>query len=416
MTNRGFALFIFVVLAGSGAVFAQSKSDVEQLYGQGVHLFHSNQLFEAIGCFDDAEALETQDPRIFFYRGLSHSRLGDEMMAAFDYEKASRMEQTVAGRSYSVPKALERIQGRERSVIERYRRAAKRAWEAEQNQRRQEEFQEQKTQNMQFYQGIINAGDSAASNVTANVEADSSPLLFGAQPIQPFGGTTVVRPVRKSVTSGGLTDDNIFKADVERVTVFEEPEPEVRRPTRQQDPSETGVFDFPEEDGDSEDSFDSSVLLQGAGSGQRSGGGFPINIFGGGGSGDDDFGDDFSTTDPFGGDDDSDGFPGSFVEGDESGFSMQGGMTWNESETLTNVNSTKESGRSFGKAFAGIFKKSGGTSSADKVSAPTEPTAPEPALDDDFDDNSDDHSENEFNPFDEEAEVDEEFDPFSDDF
>ena len=372
MTNRGFALFFFVILMGAGAAFAQSNPEAVQLYGQGVHQFNMNRYAEAIAYFDQAEGMETQDPRVFFYRGLSHYRLGDQAAAVADYEKAAAMEQTVAGRSYSVPKALERVQGPERSVIERYRRAAKRTWEAEQNKRRQDDFLAQKSQNEQLYQGIINSGEAAASNIPADMDVES-PLPFGAQPIRPFGGSGLAQRSRTAqTTQTGVKDGNIFKEDVERKIILEEPEKEIKKPVRQQDPNETGVFDIPDDDeeggfgglddvfssgNDDKQSFGGGISINpfGSGSNQSSGSSISVNPFGGNGvSSGEEWSEDFSD--------------GGLSGGGSFGNTPQSGGMLNNIRGSGGDEPAKESGRSFGKAFAGLFKKSG-----DKPSGQTPP-------------------------------------------
>ena len=264
MTNRDFALLLIVLLAGSGIVFAQSNSVSDQLYSSGVHAFNSQRYAEAINAFTQLEANGSQDPRAFFFRGLVHSRLGDTEAANADFEKAARMELTVAGRSFSVPKALERIQGRERTTIEQHRRAAKRAWVAEQDLRRQEEFLAKKAEDHQrFYKTIFDSGKSATSTASSAAVSDLA-LPFGAQAVAPFGVDPALRPkTTTDMTQGGLSENNPFYKDVNRVTVIEEPEPPKPQPrVRQQDPSAKGIFDVPNPE-DEVDSFDSSALLNG---------------------------------------------------------------------------------------------------------------------------------------------------------
>jgi len=226
MTNRGFALLLTVLLVGSGVVFAQAKSDAEQLYSSGVQAFNSQRLAEAIGFFNEIEGLGTQDPRAYFFRGLSYSRLGNAVAATADFETAAKMELSVSGRSYSVPGALERIQGRERTVIEQYRRAAKRTWETEQNVRKQDEFLSQKAEDMKFYQTIIESGKTEPPSSQAFAEVSDMTLPFGAQPVNPFVANPQVFRARavSTVSQAGLSEDNTFFDDANRVTPRENPE------------------------------------------------------------------------------------------------------------------------------------------------------------------------------------------------
>jgi hypothetical protein len=418
MTNRSFAMILIVLLAGSGVAFAQARSDAEQFYSSGVQAFHAQRFAEAIGFFDRIEGLGTQDPRAFFFRGLAHSRLGNTAAATADYETAARMELTVAGRSYSVPRALERIQGRERTVIEQHRRAAKRAWDAEQNVRRQEEFLSQKAEDMKFFQAIIASGQSGASSPQAvTVSSGDTALPFGAQPVTPF----VVNPqtfrssVQTDVSQSRLTDDNPFKADVEHVTVVvptEDVSP--RTPLRPQDPSERGIFDFESDDAQG---FDVDFRQPGSISAPRNPfGGLGLSAIGNGRNVADD--DDFSS---FGGGDfDRGDVPsprGGLGDGgwreDDHSMAMPGGVDIALGAIISEVTSvpnpvnpldslakevmTKENGTSFGKGFASLFKKSGGSGASSGT-----PTAPSSHQESTFNDFGDDDTTDPFaaDPFD----------------
>ena len=394
MTYRGFSLVMIVFLAGSGIALAQSNSGAEQLYSAGVHAFNSQRYAEAVGWFDQLEAKGAQDPRVFFFRGLAHNRLGDAVAANTDYETAAKLELTVTGRSFSVPTALERIQGRERTTIEQHRRAAKRNWETEENLRRQDEFLTQKAENQKFYQTIIKSGESAISPApTATVHG--IPLPFGVQPVAPFGVDKVTSQSKivTGVTSGGLSDNNKFKADVERVTIIEEPSQPSSK-TRQQDPSEKGVFDSFNAD-DDEQGFDASALLLGGNpANSRPGSGLDLsNIFSNFGSHNNDFesNDDVFLETP--GDfkqSESGGNPLSDndLDAGNSGMTMSGegfhfGLE-NMKFTVTvaaDSDSTKDKGRSFGKGFTSLFKKSGNSDIPSAQSAVT-PSIPAPIPDD----------------------------------
>ena len=405
MTNRGFALsclprkansdsifivaavFLLVIGLFSSSVFAQTESTAVQLYGRGTHAFNAKQYADAVNMFAQAEAAGTQDPRVFFYRGLSHFRLGDEAAAAADFATGSRMELTVSGRSYSVPKALERIQGRERILIEQHRRAAKRTWDAEQNKRRQEDFQSQKAQNQQLYNAIIESGEAAAATVTQPVE-QSLAVPFGAQPVMPFGDTGMKIEQTKlvGVSDSGISKDNIFIEDINRPAVIEEPVKVDTTPKKPKDGFDD--YDFSGAD-DEVSSFDDAGLLQGSGSGQTSGFG---NLFGGA---DDPFGEGQPSSggidDPFGEGQPSSGSIGNAPFGGQIDGGMggvgSGGISMPQesgSAALAAIGSgdaAKGTGRSFGGALAGLFKKSDKNSSAaDPVPASNtlEPTTPEP--------------------------------------
>ena len=365
MTSRVFVLLLVVLLAGSGVAFAQSKSDAEQFYSSGVQAFNSQRYAEAIDFFNKIEGLGTQDPRTFFFRGLSWSRLGNIAMATADYDTAAKMELTVAGRSYSVPKALERIQGRERTIIEQYRRAAKRAWEAEQNVRKQNEFLSQRADDMKFYQSMIDSAKSEPPSPAAGVEVSNLSLPFGANPVTPFiaNQQTFRTRTASNVSQGGLSKDNQFLEDVNRITPRENPEDTKPKAPRQQDPGERGIFDSLDTD-DAVEGFD--INFQ-----QTPGPSVPRNPFGGfglptdGGDGTDD------SSSPFGDE------PESNDKVIPSDGVMNPGFGNMAVDTNPSVSPAKEGGRSFGKGFASLFKKSDNSSTSSSQPASTKEPKPE---------------------------------------
>ena len=385
MTNRGFVLLWIVLLAGSGVVFAQSGPGAEQLYSSGVQAFHSQRYSEAIGFFNKIEDLGTQDPRAFFFRGLSSARLGNVEAATADFEIAARMEWTVAGRSYSVPKALERIQGRERTAIEQYRRAAKRVWEAEQNVRKQEEFLSQKAEDMKFYQSIIASGKSETPS--SHDIAVTQVLPFGAQPVTPFAVNQPTFRTRTAanVSPGELSVDNPFRREEAALEQPEDTKPKAQ--PKPQDPGERGIFDFDNED--DAQGFDVNFQQPGGRSvSSNPFGGLGVSSFGGGD-------DDFSSM-PFGGE------PNGMTMSSGGGIGVDPAIgVIGLSSAMSPLNSvsknliTKENGPSIGKGIASLFKKSGsgGVSSGQPSAAPSN----QKSLSDDFDGGDDPFS----NPFEE---------------
>ena len=447
MTNRGFALFLLVACLFPAQVFAQTESTATQLYGRGTYAFNAGQYADAIAAFDQMEQAATDDPRVFFFRGLSHLRSGNEAAAATDFQTASKMELTVSGRSYSVPKALERIQGRDRILIERYRRAAKKAWEADQNKRRQDEFQTQKEKNQQIYNHIIQSGEAAAATMPQTFDPDIK-VPFGANPVMPFGQKElgVEQTNLVGVSGSGFTEDNIFKEDVARKVEIEVPEePAPKAPSRPRDSFEN--FDFGE--ATEVEGFDVGNLLEGDSNTSRlDPGNFLGNIIGSAGDGDFDspfdtndgnFGDDASPVDSgddsdfpsngdFGGSGDFGADFGSMTGGmgfdTPPGGMSDGGMTISVTPNTGAGEAAKDAGRSFGGAFASLFKKPG-TSKTPSQPAPATKPVDNSETDNDgsdefdniFDGGDDSSTDNETNPFGDESESGEDFsDSFDDDF
>lgn len=98
-----------------------------QLYGSGVHAYFAGQ-FEAAHTFlTQAAAGESQDPRIYYFRGLVYVRLGRPDEAKLDFAKGALLEETATDDIYGVDRALERVQGKTRLEIELARLKAKNA-------------------------------------------------------------------------------------------------------------------------------------------------------------------------------------------------------------------------------------------------------------------------------------------------
>ena len=125
--NRIVAAALFVIgLLGSNAADAQSQSQaLQSLYGQGVHAFHAGQLDNAMTSFSEAIRLGTRDPRVYYFRGLAQSRQGNQTGATADFSIGAQLEMSPTGRSFSVGRSLERIQGQARMDIERARTNAR---------------------------------------------------------------------------------------------------------------------------------------------------------------------------------------------------------------------------------------------------------------------------------------------------
>ncbi|MCE5268808.1 MAG: hypothetical protein LLG00_13085 [Planctomycetaceae bacterium] len=119
-----------VVLAGGlvlscAAVSPAQNAVLNQEYGSGVHAYFAcdyNDAFEHLTAAIDGGS---QDPRVFYFRGLSYLRLGRPTEAAADFQKGAELESKDVNRFYNVGKALERVQGSARLEVEKYRAAAR---------------------------------------------------------------------------------------------------------------------------------------------------------------------------------------------------------------------------------------------------------------------------------------------------
>ncbi len=96
-------------------------------YSRGVQYFNQGRYGEAQQEFDLATGYAPRDARIYFMRGMSKMRMGASYDAESDFQIGASVE-VQYGRG-DVGVALQRLQGSERLMIERYRREAKKTSE-----------------------------------------------------------------------------------------------------------------------------------------------------------------------------------------------------------------------------------------------------------------------------------------------
>lgn len=106
-------------------VRADEPLAVASSYGAGVHAYYDGDYQTAYDALTAAIEAGSLDPRAYYYRGLASIKLGradDEIDGDFS-EGASRES---AGRGgLSVSRSLERVQGRDRMRLEKYRQRAR---------------------------------------------------------------------------------------------------------------------------------------------------------------------------------------------------------------------------------------------------------------------------------------------------
>ena len=116
------ALMVVVSTILTSQVFAQSA--LERIYGKGVHAYYNGQMNEARALFDEAITLGSEDPRVYYYRGVVSSQMGDTYGAKADFDRAAELEMNSPAGSYSIHRSLQRIQGSVRMEIEDSRSSA----------------------------------------------------------------------------------------------------------------------------------------------------------------------------------------------------------------------------------------------------------------------------------------------------
>src|SRR3990172_8702368 len=114
------------VLAGGLALLCTTPLSAQdavlgQMYGSGVHAYFSRDYRQAYDHLTSAVDAGTTDPRCYYFPGLCFLQLGREEEAKIDFEKAARLEAEDINKFYNVSRAMERIQGSTRLLVEQYR-------------------------------------------------------------------------------------------------------------------------------------------------------------------------------------------------------------------------------------------------------------------------------------------------------
>jgi hypothetical protein len=108
----------------AGFVRGQEYESADQLYGEGVRAYFSGDAMRAEGSLSQALEIPSQDPRPYYFRALSLLRLGRAAEARGDMLVGAALEAQQPNR-YGVGKSLERVQGYDRLLLERFRRQAR---------------------------------------------------------------------------------------------------------------------------------------------------------------------------------------------------------------------------------------------------------------------------------------------------
>jgi hypothetical protein len=115
------SLLLCCIFSAPALVQGQDSREASRLYSQGVHAYFAGRSTDAESYLSSALALETQDPRMYYFRALSLMRLGRVDEARGDIMIGASLEATQPNR-FPIGAALERVQGSNRLLLEKYRR------------------------------------------------------------------------------------------------------------------------------------------------------------------------------------------------------------------------------------------------------------------------------------------------------
>ncbi len=134
MRRVSFLALVGIAVAGAalaGALSARANAADEpvtrQLYGSGVHAYFAKDYKEAYDLLTTAIGNKSQDPRVYYFRGLAQFQLGRPDEAKADFKTGADLEATASDDLFNIDRALERVQGKARLLIQDARQEARAA-------------------------------------------------------------------------------------------------------------------------------------------------------------------------------------------------------------------------------------------------------------------------------------------------
>jgi hypothetical protein len=130
----GCLLAITLVMAGSAVMNgsatvarAQDSAETDDTVGRAMHDYYAQNYRSAHGALSKVIQAGSQDPRVFYFRGLCYLNLGREAEAKADFFKGATIEANDSQSFYDVGRSLERVQGNARQLVEDHRTDARAA-------------------------------------------------------------------------------------------------------------------------------------------------------------------------------------------------------------------------------------------------------------------------------------------------
>ena len=172
-----------------------SDPAVRAVYGDGVHSFYAGDFQQSHSYLSQVIDLGTDDPRVYYFRGLSALQLGKRNAADADFKKGAGFE-AERGNMRAVSRAIERIQGPDRLLLEQCRATARLAL-AERQEPRLSGTRPSFLSGGQRYSGIGGVenrdksaqqpGDTGAPTPETDRPAVAAEISKEPQPMQTFG-------------------------------------------------------------------------------------------------------------------------------------------------------------------------------------------------------------------------------------
>ncbi len=221
---------------------AQDSPEMTATYGRGVHAYFDNQTNLAEEYFSQVIRTGSTDPRAYYYRAMNRMRNGQQQEAEEDMRIGAAHEASNPGNRHAIGKALERVQGPHRRLLERFRQQAR----MDRLQQRRQQTRRRYEQLQQREPAVLRREIPVPLEQLVEPSLDL-PAQLGTPSASPLPGFAVpaaegIAPVEAAPTpspepdsSPEIDQDDPFTEGPSNDDIFGEPEPRAE-PTDQDDP------------------------------------------------------------------------------------------------------------------------------------------------------------------------------------
>lgn len=173
---------------------AQTQN-AETVFGQAVHQYFGGQYQEAVDDLSVALEAGIEDPRLYYYRGLSQLQMGDQAAAEADFAMGAEIEAQYAGRrNFNIGRSLMRVQGATRMMIENARAQARLQSEELVNQSRP--VNRRQALNLLQQRAATNSADASVAESMPAARPNLPDLSNVVDPTAPFSDNVPLPPPR----------------------------------------------------------------------------------------------------------------------------------------------------------------------------------------------------------------------------
>jgi hypothetical protein len=116
---------VSVGLLTTQSVRAQGSSELSATYGRGVHAYFNHQTDLAEEYFSRVIQSGTTDPRVYYFRAMTRMSSNRQEEAKDDMRTGAAFEASDPGNRFAIGRALERVQGPNRRLLESFRQQAR---------------------------------------------------------------------------------------------------------------------------------------------------------------------------------------------------------------------------------------------------------------------------------------------------